>query len=130
MFTAIAATSRHAAKQAVVRPGPALVTRAMSMDPFNTDALSDLPEDLQMLRNTVRDFCAAELAPIAQSVDKENEFPMVRAVKRSPPLCGPAVPRSAFLHNHGLSAPVSPTHALLVSTPGMHCYTAHVAQAG
>ncbi|KCV72514.1 isovaleryl-CoA dehydrogenase, mitochondrial [Fonticula alba] len=76
MFTAIAATSRHAAKQAVVRPGPALVTRAMSMDPFNTDALSDLPEDLQMLRNTVRDFCAAELAPIAQSVDKENEFPM------------------------------------------------------
>jgi isovaleryl-CoA dehydrogenase len=36
----------------------------------------DLGEDIDMLRNTVRQFAQAELAPRAQQIDHDNEFPM------------------------------------------------------
>ncbi len=35
----------------------------------------DLGEDIDMLRDAVRNFCDAELAPRAQQIDESNEFP-------------------------------------------------------
>ena len=36
----------------------------------------DLGEDLDMLRDAVRDFAQAEIAPRAQEVDQSDQFPM------------------------------------------------------
>jgi len=35
----------------------------------------NLGETIDMLRNTLRDFCAAEIAPRAAEIDRQNEFP-------------------------------------------------------
>ncbi|HNQ76110.1 MAG TPA: acyl-CoA dehydrogenase family protein, partial [Pseudothauera hydrothermalis] len=35
----------------------------------------NLGETIEMLRNTLRDFCAAEIAPRAAEIDRQNEFP-------------------------------------------------------
>lgn len=35
----------------------------------------NLGETIEMLRNTLRDFCAAEIAPRAADIDRQNEFP-------------------------------------------------------
>ena len=35
----------------------------------------DLGEDVDMLRDTVRDFAASEIAPRAAEIDRANEFP-------------------------------------------------------
>lgn len=35
----------------------------------------DLGEEIDMLRDTVRAFCAAEIVPIAANIDQENNFP-------------------------------------------------------
>jgi isovaleryl-CoA dehydrogenase len=36
----------------------------------------ELGEDIEMLRDTVRAFAAAEIAPRAAEIDRTNEFPM------------------------------------------------------
>ena len=36
----------------------------------------DLGEDIDMLRNTVQQFAQSELAPRAEQIDRDNEFPM------------------------------------------------------
>ena len=43
----------------------------------NTDYGLDfaLGEDIDMLRDSVRRFAAAEIAPIAADIDRSNEFP-------------------------------------------------------
>ena len=43
----------------------------------STDVLSGLTDDQQQLREMVRDFALRELAPRAEAIDRENEFPMV-----------------------------------------------------
>ncbi|HEV2752735.1 MAG TPA: acyl-CoA dehydrogenase family protein [Solirubrobacteraceae bacterium] len=35
----------------------------------------DLPEDAQLLRRTVREFAEAEVAPVAQALDRDKRFP-------------------------------------------------------
>jgi alkylation response protein AidB-like acyl-CoA dehydrogenase len=35
----------------------------------------DLPNEHRMIRDTVRDFCEAEIAPIAQEIEDEHRFP-------------------------------------------------------
>ncbi|MFC7177294.1 acyl-CoA dehydrogenase family protein [Halosegnis marinus] len=35
----------------------------------------DLPSEHRMIRDTVRDFCEAEIAPIAQEIEDEHRFP-------------------------------------------------------
>ncbi len=35
----------------------------------------DLGETVEMLRDAVREFAAAEIAPLAVEIDKNNEFP-------------------------------------------------------
>lgn len=35
----------------------------------------DLPAEHRMIRDTVREFCEEEIAPIAQDIEDEHRFP-------------------------------------------------------
>ena len=35
----------------------------------------DLGEDVNLLKNSIQEFCYAEIAPLAQDIDKNNDFP-------------------------------------------------------
>jgi alkylation response protein AidB-like acyl-CoA dehydrogenase len=35
----------------------------------------DLPDEHRMIRESVRDFCDAEIAPVAQAIEDDHRFP-------------------------------------------------------
>jgi alkylation response protein AidB-like acyl-CoA dehydrogenase len=50
--------------------------RKIVNDSYNV-SVAGLSEELEEFRNVVHDFAQRELAPRANQIDKENEFPMV-----------------------------------------------------
>ena len=50
----------------------------------------DLGEDIDMLRDAVYQFCQVELAPRAEAIDANNEFPMDMWQKMGDMACVPS----------------------------------------
>lgn len=66
---------RSACARLIQRPcSAASLSRCFSS--FDVDAISGFTEEQRALRESVRQFAQAEIAPIAEQTDRENEFPM------------------------------------------------------
>src|SRR3954453_21349982 len=60
-----------------LRPGqsPPPVRTPMRMGGMMTDMDFDLPDDHKLIQRTVRDFARNEVAPVAEELDRNKQFP-------------------------------------------------------
>jgi len=79
MLRSLARTAKVASKHFAAAPSllnAAPKAKFSSVMAAEIDAISGLTEEQQQLREAVRQFAQAEIAPIADKTDKDNEFPM------------------------------------------------------